>query len=79
MPTCVRLHAWLLLQAGVTYCHMGAGAAGLAPLREVLATSEIPIANIIPTHMSRSAQLVNEVRAAAAWHTTHVACRLHHC
>jgi beta-aspartyl-dipeptidase (metallo-type) len=56
-----RVAGMLAGKGGVTYCHMGSGKAGLAPLWDVVQTSEVPIASIMPTHMSRSQQLIDEV------------------
>ena len=47
-------------KCGVLYCHMGAGGAGLQPLKEALALGEVPITQILPTHVSRTADLVSE-------------------
>ncbi|KAG5187520.1 hypothetical protein JKP88DRAFT_267875 [Tribonema minus] len=60
-----RVAGLLSGKAGVMYCHMGSGPAGLAPLWDVVApgrssASDIPITNVIPTHMSRSPQLIEE-------------------
>lgn len=47
-------------KCGLLYCHMGDGAQGLQPLRDALALGYVPITQFLPTHMSRSDQLVRE-------------------
>ncbi|KAK9803274.1 hypothetical protein WJX72_005026 [[Myrmecia] bisecta] len=42
---------------GLCYCHMGDGSAGLDPLRQALAMSELPITQFLPTHAARNDHL----------------------
>ena len=45
---------------GLVTIHMGSGQAGLSPLFETLAQSEIPVGNLLPTHMGRTDALFAE-------------------
>lgn len=47
-------------KAGLLYCHMGDGSQGLQPLKDAVALGSIPITQILPTHMSRNQQLIDE-------------------
>ncbi len=47
-------------KAGVLHLHLGDGARGLAMLREILATTEIPPRTLHPTHVNRRAGLLDE-------------------
>ena len=47
-------------KAGVLHCHMGDGARGLALLREILDTTEIPPRTLHPTHVNRRRALWDE-------------------
>lgn len=47
-------------KAGIVYCHMGVAPSRLQPLRDVLAASALPISTFLPTHMSRSPELIEE-------------------
>ena len=47
-------------KAGLVYAHMGDGPGGLAPLRDIVENTPIPITQILPTHMGRTEQLVVE-------------------
>lgn len=44
-------------KAGKMYCHIGSGPRSLEPLWQVVEQSEVPIASIVPTHVSRRATL----------------------
>lgn len=45
---------------GVVYCHIGPGATRLKPLRDAVENSDIPITQFLPTHISRSPELLEE-------------------
>ena len=47
-------------KCGLVHVHVGTGPTRLAPLREALAVSDVPISQFLPTHMERSDQLVDE-------------------
>ncbi len=47
-------------KAGVLHCHMGDGARGLAMLREILGTTEVPPRTLHPTHVNRKRALWDE-------------------
>ena len=47
-------------KCGLVHVHVGTGPTRLAPLREALAASDVPIAQFLPTHMERSEALVDE-------------------
>ena len=47
-------------KAGVLHCHMGDGERGLAMLREILDTTEIPPRTLHPTHVNRRKALWSE-------------------
>ena len=42
------------------YCHMGIGGQRLQPLREALALGDVPISQILPTHMARTKALIRD-------------------
>ncbi|KAK9832458.1 hypothetical protein WJX74_010775 [Apatococcus lobatus] len=44
-------------KCGLLCCKMGTGADGFAPLREALAASDVPIAQILPSHAERAVLL----------------------
>lgn len=50
---------------GVIHVHLGDMASALDPLLEVVETTEVPIAHILPTHFNRSARLLEQARAWA--------------
>ena len=52
-------------KAGVLHCHMGDGGRGLALLREILDTTEIPPRTLHPTHVNRRRALWDEAFAFA--------------
>lgn len=56
----VRIGGMLTGKCGLLYCHMGGGKEGLQPLRDALALTEIPVTQILPTHMARSSALVQD-------------------
>lgn len=47
-------------KAGLVYVHMGDAPGGLAPLRDIVENTPIPITQLLPTHMGRTEQLVVE-------------------
>ena len=47
-------------KAGLVYAHMGDGFSGLAPLMDVVNNTPIPITQMLPTHMGRTPELVQE-------------------
>lgn len=49
--------------AGLTVMHMGSGRAGLGPVLELLDTSDLPAKNLLPTHMGRTPELLEQGRA----------------
>lgn len=46
--------------AGIVHLHVGAGSRGLAPVLEVIEHTEIPIGQFLPTHIARSAPLLEQ-------------------
>lgn len=59
-----RRGALLAGKKGVVNFHLGDGASGLAPLRRLVEETEIPIGQLLPTHVNRNAALFEE---AIAW------------
>ncbi|MFP4647413.1 MAG: beta-aspartyl-peptidase [Candidatus Bipolaricaulota bacterium] len=57
-----RMGAMLGEKPGLVHLHIGRGAKGLNPMREVVDNSEIPITQFLPTHVSRSPELLSEGR-----------------
>ncbi|MHB1046876.1 MAG: beta-aspartyl-peptidase [Thermoanaerobaculia bacterium] len=51
-------------KAGVVNVHLGDGPSGLAPLRRLVDETEIPISQLLPTHVNRNAALFGE---AVSW------------
>ena len=47
-------------KCGLVHVHVGTGPTRLAPLRDALACSDVPISQFLPTHMERSDALVDE-------------------
>jgi beta-aspartyl-dipeptidase (metallo-type) len=56
----VRVGGILSGKAGVLNIHLGDGPAGLGLLRELVATTEIPYSQFLPTHINRSGRLLEE-------------------
>ena len=52
-----RVGGMLAGKPGCVHVHVGAGEAGLGPLRAVLDETEIPITQFVPTHLLRSERL----------------------
>lgn len=52
-------------KAGVLHLHLGDGARGLAPVRELLDTTELPPRVFYPTHVNRKRRLLDEAIALA--------------
>lgn len=52
-----RVGGMLAGKAGCVHVHVGAGVAGLGPLRAVVERTEIPIGQFVPTHLLRSDRL----------------------
>lgn len=61
-----RVGGMLGAKAGLVHCHLGAGPAGLQPLRKALELSAgvLPITSFHPTHIERSPQLTEQ---GAGW------------
>lgn len=51
-------------KAGVVNVHLGDGPSGLAPLRRLVDETEIPISQLLPTHVNRNSALFGE---AVSW------------
>jgi len=60
LAAAVRVGAILAGKAGIINLHLGDGEAGLAMLRELVATTEIPCAQFLPTHINRTERLFLE-------------------
>jgi len=56
----IRVGAILSGKAGVMNVHLGDGERGLALLREIIATTEIPYSQFLPTHVNRNRRLLQE-------------------
>lgn len=56
--------AMLAGKRGVVHLHVGSARSGLEPLRQLLHTTSLPIGLFHPTHVNRTAELLEE---AAAW------------
>jgi beta-aspartyl-dipeptidase (metallo-type) len=56
----IRVGAILSGKAGVLNIHLGDGEAGLGLIREIIATTEIPYAQFLPTHVNRNERLFQE-------------------
>ena len=65
-----RIGGMLGNKPGLVHTHVGAGKAGLAPIIEVCERTEIPISQFLPTHVARTAALLDQgiefVRAGGA-------------
>lgn len=55
-----RVGAMLAGKRGICHFHLGDGARGLEPLRRLLSETEIPAEQIIPTHVNRRHELLEE-------------------
>lgn len=55
-----RVGAMLAGKLGICHFHVGDGERGLEPLRRLLADTEIPVAQVIPTHVNRRHELLQE-------------------
>lgn len=55
-----RVGGMLSGKAGIVSVHVGPAAAGVSLLREVAASSDIPLTQFYPTHMNRNQQLVEQ-------------------
>lgn len=60
-----RLGGVLSGKGGVVFVHVGDGESRLAPLREALAGSDLPVDTFYPTHINRSSALLQEAAALA--------------
>lgn len=60
-----RVGAMLAGKKGICHFHMGNGARGLEPLRRLLRETEIPADQVIPTHVNRRRELLEEAAAFA--------------
>ncbi len=56
----VRVGAMLAGKRGICHFHVGDGKRGLAPLRRLLSETEIPAEQVIPTHVNRHRDLLEE-------------------
>ncbi|MDZ7851688.1 MAG: beta-aspartyl-peptidase [Halomonas sp.] len=56
----VRVGAMLAGKLGICHFHLGDGKRGLEPLRRLLAETEIPAEQVIPTHVNRHRALLEE-------------------
>ncbi|MCL7941759.1 beta-aspartyl-peptidase [Halomonas sp. ATCH28] len=56
----VRVGAMLAGKRGICHFHVGDGKRGLEPLRRLLAETEIPAEQVIPTHVNRHRALLEE-------------------
>ncbi len=56
----IRVGAILSGKAGVINLHLGDGPGGLGLLREIIATTEIPRSQFLPTHINRNERLLDE-------------------
>lgn len=56
----VRVGAMLAGKRGICHFHVGDGERGLAPLRRLLSETEIPASQVIPTHVNRHHDLLDE-------------------
>jgi beta-aspartyl-dipeptidase (metallo-type) len=56
----IRVGAILAGKAGVMNVHLGDGASGLGMLREIVAGTELPYAQFLPTHVNRNERLFQE-------------------
>ncbi|MBI2880371.1 MAG: beta-aspartyl-peptidase [Candidatus Tectomicrobia bacterium] len=61
----VRMGGRIAGKPGLLHLHVGPGKAGLKPLFEVCERSEVPIAQLFPTHLNRSRVLLEEAAAFA--------------
>lgn len=61
----VRTAGLLAGKAGSVHLHLGDGAAGLAPLRDAVAASDVPVRHWHPTHVNRRQSLLEEAVALA--------------
>ena len=55
-----RVGGLLAGKPGVVHVHVGAGPRGLAPLREVIEQTELPISQFVPTHLLRTPDLFDQ-------------------
>lgn len=60
-----RVGGMLSNKAGVVDFHVGDGKRGLEPLRRIIANSEIPYTNMLPTHINRIGHLLDDAIAYA--------------
>ncbi|MFC3282339.1 beta-aspartyl-peptidase [Litchfieldella rifensis] len=56
----VRVGAMLAGKRGICHFHVGDGDRGLEPLRRLLSETEIPADQVIPTHVNRHRELLDE-------------------
>ncbi len=60
LATRVRTAALLAGKAGTVHLHLGDGRAGLEPVRQAVATSDVPARHWHPTHVNREVALLDE-------------------
>lgn len=60
-----RIGGMLSGKSGVVSVHIGDGARGLAPLREVIQRTELPYRQFLPTHANRNALVFSQAMAYA--------------
>lgn len=56
----VRVSGMLSGKKGVVYFHVGSGSQMLKPLYDIIENSEIPITQLLPCHVNRSQELIND-------------------
>ena len=60
LATAARRAGLLSCTPGLTVMHMGCGSAGLDPIFYVLDHSDVPARNLLPTHMQRTRELMDQ-------------------
>lgn len=60
LASLARIGGMLGNKPGIVHAHVGAGAAGLAPIIEVIQKTCIPIRQFLPTHVNRSSSLLSQ-------------------
>lgn len=60
-----RIGGMLAGKRGICHFHVGSGPRGLEPLRRLVQETEIPVDQVIPTHVNRDRRLLEEAAAFA--------------
>lgn len=60
-----RIGGMLAGKRGICHFHVGSGPRGLEPLRRLVRETEIPVDQVIPTHVNRDRRLLEEAAAYA--------------